>query len=278
MTPAGARTPSVTVLMPVLNADPRFLGEAVRSILGQTHRDLELLVVEDPSPRPARELLESFRDPRLRHLVNPTRTSFVEQLNRGLAEARSPLVARMDADDVAETDRIERQTEFLSRSGADVVGSQLRIIDETGRCVAHRRYPTGHKQIVASLKRFNALAHPSVLFRKEVVLRGGGYQCPELAPAEDYELWCRLATLGARFGNVPEALLRYRIHPESSKSVHTVRTLRSTLAVKRMYWLGRMGVVDRLRMLAERLLLLLPPSVIRRLFVRWQYRRPLSTR
>ncbi len=84
-------TPSVSVLMPVWNPHPDYFRQAVQSILNQTFSDWELVIVEDPSPRPAADILRSFDDPRIRHFVNPQRTSFVEQLNQGLQEARAEL-------------------------------------------------------------------------------------------------------------------------------------------------------------------------------------------
>src|ERR1700722_4799227 len=205
--------PLVSVLLPVWNADAGFLRQAVTSLLAQTLSAIEVIVVEDPSPRCAGELLQSLRDPRIRHLRNTERTSFADQLNRGLAAARAPYVARMDADDVAEPERLRTQLQLLSRHpDVGVLGTQLRIIDEAERPLGYRAYPTDHGDIGKALRRFNPIAHPSVMFRRAVGLRVGGYPFPALYPCEDYDLWCRLAKAGATFANSPEALLRYRIH------------------------------------------------------------------
>lgn len=116
------------------------------------------------------------------------------------------------------------------------------------------------------MQRFNALAHPSVMFRKRVVLEAGGYRMPICN--EDYELWSRLASLGVRFANHPEALLRYRLHPAGMKVARLRHIIRGTLEVKNRYWRRHMGLGARLRMLGEFLLLFLPPQLVVRLFMR----------
>jgi glycosyltransferase involved in cell wall biosynthesis len=262
--------PLVSVVMPVIAPHPVHFRQAVDSILSQTMSDVELLIVEDPSPQPAAALLAEVNDPRVRHLVRPDRGTLVESLNRGLAEARADLVARADADDVSEPDRIAKQLSYLKdHPEIDVLGSQLAAIDGEGTLHGYRDYPVEHEAIVHDLTRYNALAHPSVLFRKEVVLAAGGYREHF---TEDYELWSRLVQRGARFANHPEALVRYRIIPEGMRAAKVRQTLRSTLEVKRLYWCGRMDLGGRLRLWVERLMLCLPPRLVLALFLKTQFR------
>jgi glycosyltransferase involved in cell wall biosynthesis len=261
----------ISVLMPVLNPHPVFFLKAVRSILDQSHAELELVIVEDPSPCAADDFLKVVSDPRIRHIRNATRTSLASQLNRGLSEARYDLVARMDADDVAHSDRLQKQLQFLCENPTvDVVGSHLNIIDAEGKRRGCRRYPVGHDAILGTMPFYSPLAHPSVLLRRSLVAQAGGYR--EVNP-EDYDLWSRLAKAGARFANFPEPLMDYRIHPESFKSAKLSATIRGTLAVKRQYWMNEMGVRGRLRMLGEQTLLWLPPKLVLRIFMWMYYRR-----
>jgi glycosyltransferase involved in cell wall biosynthesis len=263
--------------MPVLNPHPVYFRLAVRSLLTQTFRDWELLIVEDPSEQSAQALLADVDDARLRHIAHERRTNFVTQLNRGLAEARGDWVARLDADDIAAPERLQMQVEFLqAHPEIAVVGSQIRIIDAAGQPLGYRAYPLEHERIVASFRRFNALAHPSVLFRKELVLKVGGYQRPEYHPAEDYELWSRMAVHGLRFANLPEALLDYRVHDQATKITRLRATLQHTLSVKELYWRRSMNGGDQLRFWGERLLMLLPAKVILRLFTWHEYRPTLA--
>jgi glycosyltransferase involved in cell wall biosynthesis len=272
--PNSAR-PLISVLLPVLNPHPEYFRQAVGSILSQTLSDLELLIVEDPSPRQAAPLLAEYSDSRIRHVSNAARTGLVQQLNQGLAEARGEVVARMDADDVAEPDRLLKQYELLRREQeVAVTGSQLRIIDGLGRHRGYRPYPLTHEAILAAMPRFNPLAHPSVMFRRDVVKNAGGYQYQ--LHNEDYELWSRLAVSGRRFANHPEPLLRYRIHAGSVKATRLRMMIRGTLQVKDRYWREHMRLGDRLRLLGERCLLALPAGLVMEVFKRTAYRPSLA--
>jgi glycosyltransferase involved in cell wall biosynthesis len=277
------RPPTVSVLMAVREPHPEYFPAAVGSILAQTFGDFELLVVEDPSPRPAAPLLAGLNDPRLQHLVNPRRTSLVAQRNRGLAEARGEFVAVMDADDVAEPHRLQEQVAFLrTHPEIVVVGSHVHLIDPAGRLRGNRRFPTSHDEIVRALPRFVPLSQPSVVARREVLVRAGGYRDTGFGAAEDYELWSRLARGGARFANLPEPLLRYRLHPGQMKATHLRQTIRGILHVKGLYWADRQGWSGRLRLWGERLLLCLPPGLVLRLLLAARYSgrvpRPLADR
>lgn len=257
--------PAVSVLMPVLNPHRVYFPAAVQSIIDQTFTDWELVIVEDPSAASAADLLTTFSDPRIVHIRNTARTSFADQLNLGLEKCRAEWVARMDADDIAEPTRLAEQMAFhATHPEVDVFGSQLTIIDAGGKVVGERRYPQSHQEILNHFRRYNALPHPAVMFRRELIRQAGGYQFT--FPLEDYDLWSRLALGGVRFANHPEPLLRYRMTDGASKWTHLKATLRKTREVKRRYWLGSMTVADRLRYLAELALLGLPSRWVYGLF------------
>ncbi len=268
-----ASCPRVSVVMPVLNPHPKYFPEAVGSILSQTLEEIELIIVEDPSPRSAAEMLAAFSDARIRYYPNPERSSLVQQRNDAIAQARAQFVACMDADDVSEPTRLQTQYDELTRDvSLGVLGSQLTIIDHHGEPRGYRRYPTGNEAILSSLPRFNPIAQPSVMARKAVIVEAGGYQYSKYPANEDYELWCRLAQRGIRFANHREPLVRYRIHPEGLKSSKLRGIIRGTLEVKRMYWEDTMDLRGRVRMLMERVLLLLPPGSVLRLFAWTHFR------
>jgi hypothetical protein len=150
----------------------------------------------------------------------------------------------------------------------DVIGSHLNIIDTGGKAMGCRRYPLDHDAILTTMPIYNPLAHPTVVYRRALLLQHGGYR--DVNP-EDYDLWSRLAKAGARFANYPEPLIDYRVHADAFKSNRLRETIRGTLAVKRQYWLNEMGLRGRLRMLGERLLLWLPPRLVLKLFMRMYY-------
>lgn len=267
----SAATRAVSVVLPVKDAPADYLTVAVRSILEQRLEPTELLVIEARSPRAASPTLESFQDSRLQHHVLPAAATMVDQLNFGIERSRAPIVARMDADDVSHPDRLQAQIEFLNANpDVAVVGTQIDLIAADGQPIGHRRFPTGHEAILAALRRKNPISHPSVSFRKEVVLAAGGYQHPE-RPAQDYDLWCRLALNGTRFANLDRALLQYRLHPQSVKMRQLRATLRATIVIKQTYFRGRLGFLDRLRLLAEQTALLLPAPLVYEFFRRIEY-------
>jgi glycosyltransferase involved in cell wall biosynthesis len=254
--------------MPVWNPHPDFLRKAVHSIIQQTWSDFELIVVEDPSSESAAPLLAEFDDSRIHHICNSSRTSLVDQLNQGLAEARAALIARHDADDVSAPDRLNRQVEFMyAHPEVAVCGSQLHVIDSEDRPLGYRFYPTHHSAIVAAMPLHNPIAHPSVMCRKETIVAAGGYLYRRYPALEDYDLWCRLARLGCRFANLPEALVLYRIHPSAMKSSRLHEIIRGTVDVKRCYWPRPPSIRAWLRRVAECMLLWLPSGLVLRLFL-----------
>lgn len=266
------RSPRVSVVMPVINPHPEFFPNAVRSVLGQTFQDLELVIVEDPSRVDGKAQIARMEDPRIRHLQNPSRTSLVDQRNRGLLEARADVVAFLDADDVALPGRIQKQWDTLcAHPEIDVLGSQVFIIDDLGQPVAFRAYPLAHDEIVAAMSRYNAIAQPSVMLRRRVILEAAGYQYRAFPVAEDYELWSRLVARGVRFANHPEPLTLYRVHSAGTKGLLLRHMLRATLDVKERFWRNRMDARARLRFYGERALLLLPVGFVLKLFMRMQY-------
>jgi glycosyltransferase involved in cell wall biosynthesis len=267
-------TPAVSVLMPVLNPHPVYFPEAVRSILSQSFTDWELVIVEDPSPSSAAELLKQFSDSRIRHFSNPERTGLIAQENRALFEARADLVAMLDQDDVAEPNRLADEFAFLTtHPEIALVGCQVRIIDSSGTVVGRRNYPTRHDEILWAMPRYNAVAQPGVMVRKAAMVRCGGYDLGWLAG--DYDLWSRMLLAGEKFANIERPLLRYRVHPDSASKGTRIRTmLQLTGEIKRRYWWDRMTWLDRLRYWGERALLVLPPRLVTRLFAALTYRRP----
>jgi glycosyltransferase involved in cell wall biosynthesis len=213
-------TPPVSVLMPVYNA-ARYLAEAVESVLGQTFTDFEFLIVDDGSTDRSRVILEQYavRDSRIR-LVSRPNTGYAVALNELLRLARGALVARMDADDVALPERLQRQLDYL-RAHPDVVcvGSAVHLIDEGGRFLrdAHPGMESDEIQERA-LTGDCVLNHPSVMMRRAPVEAVGGYH-PEFEPAEDLDLWLRLGEVG-RLTNLPDVLMKYRQHTASFSERH----------------------------------------------------------
>ncbi|MFO0816178.1 MAG: glycosyltransferase [Gemmatales bacterium] len=265
-------SPVITVLLPVYRPQLSYLRSAIESMLQQTFKNFSVLVVEAASDVVIDEMMANWNDDRIVHHRFPGQASLVDQLNCGLELARTPYIARMDGDDWSFPERLQLQYDYLQRHPeVVVVGSQLSIMDEHDRPLGRRHYPTEPGHIAATLPRYNAIAHPSVMYRTEAILKAGGY-CFRSYPAnEDYELWCRLVRHGKQLANLDQTLLRYRIHPGGMKSSRLKGILRGTRLVKRHYYGGRMNWSQYSRYLAEGALLNLPGWVILRLFQRMSY-------
>ncbi|MCC5847974.1 MAG: glycosyltransferase [Verrucomicrobia bacterium] len=205
-------TPQVTILLPVLNAAAT-LPETLDSLLTQTFTDFELLVIDDGSTDDTPEILAAAADPRLRVLRNPERLKLAGALNRGLDEARAPLIARMDADDIARPERLARQVDFLAKHPKIALcGSFTRHFGAKEK--ARETYPVQAEDIRA-FSLFNCpFAHPTVMFRAEVFKQHDLRYDGAYYPTEDYELWTRVVHRHP-CANHPEVLLDYRVHEKS---------------------------------------------------------------
>lgn len=209
------KPPTVSVLLPVRNG-AAFLRAACDSVLAQQGVTLELLVVDDGSTDATPEILRALAEPRLRVIRQAgqglTGQGLVAALNRGLAEARAPLVARLDADDLALPRRLALQAAHLAAHPRIVVlGSAWQVIDAAGRPHGVAHPPCDAAAVRDELGRRNCLAHPAVMFRRDAVLAAGGYRAA-FEGAEDYDLWLRLSERHD-LENLPQPLLAYREHP-----------------------------------------------------------------
>jgi len=205
-------SPLVTVLMPAYNAR-RHVRQAVESVLTQTMGDFELLVYDDASTDGTREILRDIarRDERVR-LVEAEKSGYSKLLARGVEEARGTYIARMDADDVCLPRRLELQVARLEAEPDLVaIGGEVLRTDGQGWAIKLWNVPLEHEEIdrLHISGRPGRLVHPATTFRTEVLREVGDR--PEFEPAEDYDLYLRLAEVG-RLANVPDVVLRYRWH------------------------------------------------------------------
>jgi glycosyltransferase involved in cell wall biosynthesis len=202
--------PAVSVLMAVRDGAP-WVAEATASVLGQTAGDLEFIVIDDGSRDATADLLATIRDPRLR-LERRAAAGLTPSLNRALALARAPLVARLDADDVALPERLARQRAFLdAHSDVGLLGAAAREVSPSGEELAVRVPPSDDATLRAALIRGNPFVHSAVMARRALVERVGGYDA-SMPVAQDYDLWMRLARV-TRLASLAEVLVVRRLVP-----------------------------------------------------------------
>lgn len=225
---AGA-LPRISVLMPVFNAE-RYVEAAVRSVLGQTFRDFELLIIDDGSTDASLSILRRLAaiDSRIRLSSRPN-AGIVATLNELLAAASGDLIARMDADDLCRPERFERQCAYLDANPACVaLGSRFLFIDSEGWPIFEFMDRFSHDEIEAGLfKPEIAMLHPTVMLRRGAVCALGGYRA-DFPHVEDLDLFLRLAEVG-RLANLPDVLLEYRMHLSNVSHQHTIAQSQAAL-------------------------------------------------
>ncbi|MCD6063832.1 MAG: glycosyltransferase family 2 protein [Flavipsychrobacter sp.] len=209
----GNEHPLVTVLMPAYNAGP-YIGEAIDSVLQQTYRDFELLVINDGSKDDTAKILESYTDPRMK-VVHQENMGLVRTLNKGLAIAKGEFIARFDADDVCYPERLEEQMAFLQAHPDYVaISSEADYMDEAGNFIFTYKFKYYEDdEIRAAGFKLCPVIHSAVTFRKQAVLDAGGYD-PNAITFEDHLLWRNLAQHG-KMKNVRKSHIKVRFNPDS---------------------------------------------------------------
>ena len=219
------RTATVSVLMAVYNGD-RYVAESVESILGQTYCDFEFVIVDDGSTDRSREVIARYSDPRIRLVPSPENSGLATALNRGLALCQGSLVARQDADDVSEPDRLARQVAYLEANpDVAVVGSWYRKIDSEGRDLGLRRLACQPLDVRWAMLFHCPLIHSAVMFRRAPLIARGWEYDSSIKYGEDYALWSRMVHELA-IANVAEPLVRLRSNPWSMTATYGDHTLK----------------------------------------------------
>ena len=218
--------PKVSVVMPVFNSS-EWIAEAISSVRAQSLPEFELIIVDDGSTDQTDLLIaNATRDDARIRTVRQDRLGVAAALNCGNALARSPIIARMDGDDIADPDRLRKQLSFLeAHPGVAAVGSWAHVIDERGRRTGERRPETEPSALQSLLAKTNPFIHSSMMLWAEAVRGVGGYRAA-LEGAEDYDLWLRISEQ-AQLANLPEFLLSYRRHSASASATAAPRQLLS---------------------------------------------------
>lgn len=205
--------PKISVLLPAYNAE-KYLSHAIESILGQTYKDFELLIIDDCSTDRTTAIISSYSDPRLKVIRNAINLGLTKSLNLGLHHAQGDFIARLDADDVSLPQRLAQQIYFLEQHPEIVlVGSLSKLINSAGETFDYRKSPTDPDIVKFSLLFGNPITHSSILFRKKPILEMGGYN-ERFRYAQDFELYSSLATKYP-LAVLPEILIKYRSHDQS---------------------------------------------------------------
>jgi len=204
--------PKVSVIMSVYNGE-RYLREAIESILDQTMKDFEFIIVNDGSTDKTSKILEEYsrKDRRIKIINNMKNIGLTKSLNIALKVAKGDYIARMDADDLSLPERLEMQMNFLIKNrNVGVVCCNVVLIDSEGNLIRRVILPDKLKHI---LRKRNRLVHGAVMFRKSVIEQLRGYN-EQMCYAQDYELFLRLSNI-SEIGRINEFLYKLRVHSKS---------------------------------------------------------------
>ena len=210
--------PVVSVIMAVKDGE-RYLRQAVDSILQQTFRDFEFIIINDCSTDGSMNILNEYTDRRIRIYSNEENIGLTRSLNIALGYCRCEYVARMDADDICLPDRFNMQVDFLNaHPDVSVVGTGFMMIEEDGTPISEKHFPTDDDLIRWALCFYNPIVHPSVMMRLSTVKQVGGYD-PTLAQSQDYDLWWRLSFI-SKLANLEPICVLLRQHSRQITSVY----------------------------------------------------------
>lgn len=207
----------ISVIMSTYKEDERLLRESIESILNQTYRDFEYIIILDyPDNVVHKSVIEEYalKDDRIHFYVNEKNMGLTDSLNRGLSLCHGEYIARMDADDISLPDRLERQMEYLEKNHYDLIGGITEMINENGSLLySIKSVPTDPKKINKALRYSQCIAHPTWLGKKEVFEKNAGYRHMPLC--EDYDFTLRAVLNGFVISNLNEAVLKYRMTSNS---------------------------------------------------------------
>ncbi len=274
------KQPLVSVIMPVYNAG-RFVEKAVESILAQTYKNIELIIVDDFSTDNTYSLLSSLakKDRRIKLFRNEKNLGVSNTVKLTIDKATGEFLARMDADDVAFANRIYKQVDYLTaHTDVVAVGGQCQVIDEKGKVIGTKTFPTDFKSIYRYIFEFVPLQQPTLMIAVKRLPHDFMFYRDGMNTAEEIELIFKLFQYG-KVENSPDILLKYRIHTTNTSFKNVKKTFFLTL-ISRVRAVLLFGYKPTLRgiivtIMETVLVFLLPKSAILKLYSRVRH---LSTR
>ncbi|CAN5300707.1 N/A [soil metagenome] len=201
----------MSVVMTAYNCED-FVGEAIQSILSQSFKEFEFIILDDASTDATFSIIKKYAslDKRIVVLRNKKNMQIARSLNKGIHIAKSNIIVRMDSDDISYPKRLEKQYNFFTKHPrVAVLGSNMDIMNKLGRVISRREYLTNSNELKKISFRYSPFAHPSVVFKKNVFEEFGGYNSA-MVPCEDIDLWFKIGSK-YEFANIPQALLKYRL-------------------------------------------------------------------
>lgn len=221
----------VSVVMSVYNGE-RYVRKAIDSIIAQTLTDFEFIIIDDGSSDKTLSIIKSYRDKRI-VLITRENRGLVASLNEGIKKAQGKYIARQDADDVSQKNRLAQQVKCAQATSAILVGSAFTMIDLNGKPVGQQAIAETDDFLHQAIRVGNPFAHGSILAHRESILAIGEYSAT-VGPVEDYDLWLRLAPKG-KFAAINRSLYHWRVNPDGISHQQSVRQVKSAEKLQRHY-------------------------------------------
>ena len=208
------KTPIISIVMPVYNGE-KYLKEAIDSILNQTYKYFEFIIINDGSTDRSEEIILSYADSRIRYIKNETNLKLIKTLNKGIQLSEGEYIVRMDADDISLPNRLLLQIDFMQKNpNVGLCSGNAISIGPEGNIISGKWWDTNNLPIKWLLIWENPIAHPTIMLRKETLLTNKLSYDTRKLHAEDYELWCKMA----HFTNIErlnDIILKYRVSESS---------------------------------------------------------------
>ena len=204
----------ISVIMSTYNETIEELKSSIESILNQTYKNIEFIIVDDnPQNEDIKNYLDSIVDRRVTVIYNEKNLGLVDSLNKALLHCNGFYIARMDADDISCKTRFQEQMDYLEKGNYDLIGSNIELIDENGRHIKNKQVPSDTNILYHKLMRKNILAHPTWFGKKSLFIDLNGYR--HIPRCEDYDFILRAINKDCKIGCVNSILLKYRIRTNS---------------------------------------------------------------
>lgn len=228
----------VSVIMSVYNEPKAWLDLSINSILNQSYKNLEfIIVIDNPNNIEAISTVEEFskRDKRIVYIINEKNIGIVQSLNKAINLAKGKFIARMDADDISLIERIERQVQFMMKNrDISLVFSNRRIIDEDGNVIKEKdNLPSTKKQIEKIIRENNFICHPTWMVRKELYLELNGYR--DVDACEDYDFILRTLNYGYEISLLDIIAVDYRVRQNGISKSKLFRQFLASIYIKNIF-------------------------------------------
>lgn len=245
----SAKSPEISVIMPAFNSE-KYIEEAIRSVLNQSFKNFELVIVDDASTDGTWKIVQKMVeiDSRIVPIKKSQNDGPSSAGNLAVSKSRGKYIARQDSDDFSFPDRLARQLDFMEKNPeVAVCGSAIEVCGENLSVISKRNYPADDFSAREKIFRYSPFCHSAVMFRKNIFLEARGYD-EKMREAEDYDLYFRMGRFG-KFANLSEVLVKLRTRPDSltSKNVRRMEklTLKTRLKAVKKYGY-KMSVFDKI--------------------------------